>query len=300
LSTKSGSASKPEAKDFPALYRSADQQSLTGQRRFKASMRLRLGGLLVAALGGVIASFPEARWGGAALALVALLAAVGAEFYTLLARPDRIWYEGRAAAESAKTLAWRYMVRGEGFESGGDVDAKFRDEIVGLLTDLEHVPAADEDSAQITQEMRDVRALSFDERRTYYREFRLKDQLNWYAKNAKFNNHRVHQWTVATVVLEFLGLLAAALLMADAIGFDAVGLVSALAAAATAWAQSRQYQTLSSAYSVTSQELSTVLAQVDDLRDEPVWGRFVGEAEEAISREHTLWRASRGIRIGGR
>ena len=29
--------------------------------------------------------------------------------------PLTTWYEGRAAAESAKTLAWRYMVRAEPF-----------------------------------------------------------------------------------------------------------------------------------------------------------------------------------------
>ena len=292
---------KPAETDFPALYRSADEESLAGQRVFVRCMRLRLGGLFVAAAGGALTSFEGIEWLGGLVAVVALLVALAAELYTVVARPDRIWYEGRAAAESAKTLAWRYMVRGEGFEDEDSaIDTRFTVELRGLLTDLDHVPPVDGSGGQITPLMRRERAGTFDERRAYYREFRVVDQLRWYSRKAKFNTRRLRQWTTTTVILEVVGIFAAGLLWAQVITFDALGLVSALAAALTAWAQSRQYQTLSSAYSVTSQEVASVLSQLDSLQNESVWARFVGEAEEAFSREHTLWRASRGIRVSGR
>jgi conflict system pore-forming effector with SLATT domain len=44
---------------------------------------------------------------------------------------------------------------------------------------------------------------------------------------------------------------------------------------------------------VASQELSTISGQVDLTTTEEDWAHFVDQAEEAISREHTLWRASR-------
>jgi hypothetical protein len=292
---------KPAETDFPALYRSADAQSLAGQHAFVRCMRLRLGGLFAAAAGGALTSFEGVEWLGGLIAVVALLVALAAELYTVAARPDRIWYEGRAAAESAKTLAWRYMARGEGFEDEEPaIDTRFTVELQGLLTDLDHVPPATGGDGQITPLMRRVRDGTFDERRAYYREFRVVDQLNWYSKKAAFNIRRLRQWTITTVILEVVGIFAAGLLWAQAITFDALGLVSALAAALTAWAQSRQYQTLSSAYSVTSQEVASVLSQLESLQDVRLWARFVGEAEEAFSREHTLWRASRGIRVGGR
>lgn len=290
---------EPVEADFPALYRSADGESLAGQRHFVSCMRLRLGGLFIAAAGGAITSFQGIEWLGGLIAVVALLIALAAELYTISVRPDRVWYEGRAAAESAKTLSWRYMVRGEGFESDrADVDARFIDELHGLLTDLQHVPSADGSGGQITPLMREVRAADFAIRTAYYREFRVKDQLKWYSRKAQFNARRLKQWTTATVIFEVTGIFAAGLLWARVISFDALGLVSALAAVFTAWVQSRQYQTLSSAYSVTSQEVSSVLSQLDSLPNEADWPRFVGEAEEAFSREHTLWRASRGIRVG--
>ncbi|WP_425839845.1 DUF4231 domain-containing protein [Microbacterium sp. PA5] len=283
------------------MYRSADEESLGGQRAFVRCMRLRLGGLFVAAAGGALSGFEGFEWLGGLVAVVALLVALAAELYTVAARPDRVWYEGRAAAESAKTLSWRYMVRGEGFDDEDSaIDTRFTMELEELLTDLDHVPPADGSGGQITPLMRKARAGTFDERRAYYREFRVVDQLGWYSRKAKFNTRRLRQWTIATIVFEVLGIFAACLLWAQMINFDALGVVSALAAAITAWAQSRQYQTLSSAYSVTSQEVASVLSQLDSLQNESAWARFVGEAEEAFSREHTLWRASRGIRVGGR
>jgi hypothetical protein len=292
---------EPVEADFPALYRSVDAESLAGQRQFIWCMRLRLGGLFTAAAGGALTSFEGIEWLGGLIAMVALLVALAAELYTVGMRPDRVWYEGRAAAESAKTLTWRYMVRGEGFESDqADVDARFIDELGGLLTDLQHVPPTDGTGGQITPLMRQARASNFETRTAFYREFRVKDQLKWYSGKARFNAKRLRQWTTATVIFEVVGIFAAGLLWARVISFDALGLVSALAAAFTAWVQSRQYQTLSSAYSVTSHEVSSVLSQLDSLPDEPSWSRFVGEAEEAFSREHTLWRASRGIRVNGR
>jgi SMODS and SLOG-associating 2TM effector domain 1 len=44
---------------------------------------------------------------------------------------------------------------------------------------------------------------------------------------------------------------------------------------------------------VASQELSAISGQVDWSASERDWAHFVDQAEEAISREHTLWRASR-------
>ena len=44
---------------------------------------------------------------------------------------------------------------------------------------------------------------------------------------------------------------------------------------------------------MTSQELAAISGQVDWAATEAEWAHFVDQAEEAISREHTLWRASR-------
>jgi SMODS and SLOG-associating 2TM effector domain 1 len=105
------------------------------------------------------------------------------------------------------------------------------------------------------------------------------------------------RWVIATICCEFVGLVTGAAKAFGWIDVDLLGIFAAAAAVATAWLQAKQHQTLATAYGVTSQELASVASEVEALTDEQKWAHFVGQAEEAISREHTLWRASRGLRI---
>jgi SMODS and SLOG-associating 2TM effector domain 3 len=126
-----------DPEDLPALYQSTNQQSLRAQRSFLMWFKVRLGGLLLAAIGGGVAwTVHDFRVGGA-VAFVAFAVALAAELVLATQRSDRVWYEGRAAAESAKTLSWRYMVHGESFEaSAHDPDARFLAELDDILHDL--------------------------------------------------------------------------------------------------------------------------------------------------------------------
>jgi hypothetical protein len=86
--------------------------------------------------------------------------------------------------------------------------------------------------------------------------------------------------------------VAAVLRAASVVQVDVLGLAGALTAAGVAWVQTKQHQTLASAYAVASQELSDIDSRVNQPSAEREWAHFVDEAEQAISREHTLWRAS--------
>ena len=127
--------------DLSALYRSADRESQRAQRTYLRSLRVRLGALLVAAFGGAIAlTTAGGLQVGGGLAFVAFACALGAELFLATTSPLTTWYEGRAAAESAKTLAWRYMVRAEPFEvDGPDVDKQFVAQTYSLLQDLRSI-----------------------------------------------------------------------------------------------------------------------------------------------------------------
>ncbi|HUO41057.1 MAG TPA: DUF4231 domain-containing protein, partial [Mycobacterium sp.] len=114
-----------EPEDFPALHQSADRQSLSAQKSFLFWFKVRLAGIVGAAIGGAIAWTTRSIDIGGVIAFLAFAAALAAELILAVQRPERVWYEGRAAAESAKTLAWRYMVHGEPF--GGDRDDKTAD-----------------------------------------------------------------------------------------------------------------------------------------------------------------------------
>lgn len=238
---------------------------------------------------------------GGLVSLIAFLAALAAEMYVAITRPDRTWYEGRAAAESAKTLTWRFVVRGESFEDPGDSQAEktFLMELGEILQDLDAIDLTVGGSSQpqITDKMRSLRARDFPTRRDLYLTGRIRDQQDWYSRKTKFNEKRGHRWLIASIAFEVIGVVAGATRAFGGLDVDLLGLLAALAATITAWVQAKQHQNLATAYGVTAQELASVASEAEAITDEGPWSQFVGQAEEAISREHTLWRASRGLRI---
>ena len=284
--------------DLPALYRSADRESERAQRSYLMSLRVRLGALLVAAFGGAL-TFTAARdfQVGGGLAFVAFACVLGAELFLATTNPLTTWYEGRAAAESAKTLAWRYMVRGQPFEVvSPEVDKQFLAQTYSLLQDLRSISVgtAEPGAHQITDKMRQVRGLDFDERRQVYLVDRIADQQRWYSEKARWNDRRARGWVLISIVLEIAGLVGGALKAFGWISFDLLGFLAASAGAVLAWVEAKQHRTLATAYGIASQELASIATELPTLHSEERWAAFVAEAEEAISREHTLWRASRG------
>ena len=289
--------------DFPTLYRATNRSSLESQVRFLRALRIRLSCLLLATVGGAIGFSIFGFAVGGIVAFLSFVVALSAGLYLETAKPDRAWYEGRAAAESVKTLAWRFAVKGESFDGGSDevADSNFIAELKSILTDLVALDAEPNDGdRQITSAMRNARGASFDDRRDLYRSGRIVDQQGWYASKANWNKVRSQRWFAISVVAEGFGVLAAALMAFGVMQIDFLGVIGAVATAATAWTQAKQHSNLATAYSVTALELASVLSELDSLTTEPRWAKFVGQAEEAISREHILWRASRGIRIKNR
>lgn len=283
---------------MPALYRAAEGTSLASQRNFLIATKARLGALLVAASCGVFVGLLDPPDWVALAAVAAFVAAVVAELYLLSVKPERSWYEGRAAAESVKTLAWRYAVGGRPFgTSESDADDKFLGRLGDILTDLHDLSLqpGPEGGQQVTPTMRDLRAKPLSGRQEAYRVGRIEDQRDWYSRKAKWNDDRARLLRIVALVLEGVGVVAGIITVVGAVTADLLGLVAAAIATVAAWMQTKQHETLARAYSVTAQELAAVRTDWEANRTDEEWATFVDQAEEAISREHTLWRASRGV-----
>ncbi|MFC7385237.1 DUF4231 domain-containing protein [Sphaerisporangium rhizosphaerae] len=292
-------ASDPET-GFPALYRAADRGAIVGQRRLLTATGVRLTALVFAAIFGSF-TLSAGRVDAAALVAAAALAtALVTEVYLLTVRPDRQWYEARAAAESAKTLAWRYLVGGAPFgrtaeDDDADMDLLLHQrfsEIIRGIRGFAPVPPMEEES-QVTVMMRETRALSLEERKQHYMTGRINEQRAWYCAKASYHECRASRWSIALASLEAAGLIAAILNADQIIDLDLPGIAGAVAAAGIAWLQTRQHQQLATSYSIAALELADIVSRVEWPRTESEWAHFVDESEEAIAREHMLWWGSR-------
>lgn len=288
--------------DLPALYRAADETSLSGQRKY---LRLIKANIVVLLAGAAFASFdvdePGIRRG--LLVVSAVFLAAGAIITLILSRKTykSRWYGGRAAAESVKTLAWRYMMRSEPFddtEEAESVDQRFARSLREVLLESENLTLSLHDdlgaAPQISEAMRAVRASSLSDRKRMYVACRIQDQRGWYSGKSAQNARREDFWFLAVAGAQLLALTAAIVMVAaPGAWMNPTGVFSTLAAAALAWLQVKQHEELAQSYSVAAHELGLIAEQARHVNDEGRFSTFVADAETAISREHTLWLARR-------
>jgi hypothetical protein len=75
----------------------------------RADLSLTVAGALLAALAFLVPNAYAAPF--AALAAIVLLGSIVAKSVSQQRRYDKEWFDGRAVAESVKTLTWCYMMR---------------------------------------------------------------------------------------------------------------------------------------------------------------------------------------------
>lgn len=302
MASEAGATSFSDANLSPFCL-DADKHAGQAQSRFTRRLQFQLGLLIIAAIAGVFTlrlGNHGADYAGLVGAL-AFVAAISVRLYEEHVHDERAWYESRAAAESAKTLGWRYAVGGNPFpESMRDDEA--RQLLVTRLNDigreLAYIPmrGAGATGGEVTAEMTSLRHAKRPDRIRAYEKERLGRQEAWYSAKSADKERRSRQWLWIVIIAEVAGLIGAAIKASGVTSVDLLGILAAASAAAGAWVQSRQYRTLATAYNLTARELRQISTLVIERMNADDWANFVDQAEEAISREHTMWVASRAGR----
>jgi len=285
-----------EDKDFPALYRSANAYSLSSQATFFRVLRTHLVLLVVAAAFSVI-NRPE--WWMGDFQVACLLGALGCSIYLFAKRPDQAWYAGRAVAESIKTSTWRYVCRAEPFLLD---DAKARNGFKLRLKEIfeqnrEVVGALSEslDGAAISTAMDALRRQPLVERQTVYAKYRVADQLTWYAGKAAHNKKCAKAFFWGLVVVNGLAVVCAVLRVTFGTMPWPTDVFVAAAASVLTWMQARRFSELASSYALAAFEIGIVQDEVMLATTDDAFSIFVGDAENAFSREHTQWVARKDV-----
>lgn len=223
-----------------------------------------------------------------------LACVLGCAIYLYSGRPDRDWYVGRAVAESAKTITWRYMSRAEPFDNSDPEDLHSfgltlkaivdqNKEVSGRLTTHLAAPA-------ISDFMQERRNNNADDRLAFYREHRVVEQLQWYAKKSSDNKKKMDRYFLALLLTIGLTIaLAIARVAYPAAPYWPTDFFVTLAATLLSWIQAKRYQELSSSYALTAHEIALIRQQSAGPMTDAQLSRFVRDAENAFSREHTQW-----------
>lgn len=292
----------PEPIELPGMFVRADHVAVAAQRRYLRLRGLDLGLLIVsAAFAALSPDGLRAERAVAAGVFGFMLVSLTMTFVVQRLRPERRWFDGRVVAESVKTLSYRYMARAEPYDGAAvsaDVDDRFVRDLAKVAGDRARWDrafggAADAGSS-ITASMRRHRGLDLSARKSWYLEERIRSQADWYAAKAITNEYAARRWFVVTAVAKVATLAAAVVLIwQPLLLIKPAGFFGGLASAALAWNQLRQHQTLAQTYGLATQELRSVLAAAHGIDTDADFSTYVADAENAISREHILWRARR-------
>jgi hypothetical protein len=280
-----------KSEDYPCYHEDASLASMVSQRRYK---RLILVILLLMAISTVLQSFPnkvDNRIKGIIL-LVGFLSTV----LMMIFHPDKSWYIGRAVAESIKTLSWRYMMKSQPFDQQNSDDNFINrcSEILNAAIQNErfvHKPKCKHRDL-ITPAMKEIRNLTSDEQKSVYLEDRIKDQIVWYQAKSKING------SLAFVSISVIALCQLAaiifLLFWSYLSLDFTSIMVVIATSVISIMEMNKYRELERSYSFTAFELNNIRNRFGLITNNVDLNIFVEEAEQAISREHTMWLARKG------
>ncbi|WP_061539571.1 DUF4231 domain-containing protein [Collimonas fungivorans] len=286
-----------QEQDFPALYRSANNRSLEYQTYFFRALKVNLALLVITAILS-ITNIPH--WSVAMFQLLVLLGAMSCSIYLFARRPERYWYASRAVAESIKTITWRYVCRAEPFQ-GDDVTARgdFQKRLQAIVDQNKDVAQSLSDyleASQISSVMTQMRAHPLDERKMAYATGRIKNQLTWYAKKAAFNRRTSNGFFWVLIATNGAAILCAILrIKLVEIPFWPTDVFVAAAASLLSWMQAKRFSELAASYALAAHEISLIREQASLPNSDTEFSLFVGDAENAFSREHTQWVARKDV-----
>ena len=200
--------------DYPALYLAANSASINNQTTYLKSIKYYLILLIVAAGFSIYAGDSKVA---AIIAATLFLVTLFLSILTATKKNDRIWYNGRAVAESVKTITWRYMMKAEPFDKSDlkVVNSEFVSALKEILKQNKELGQylGDDDCTKetITDKMYSVRSSSTKERLSFYISNRIDEQRRWYAKKTKYNKNMSWYWFLSIVALQTLALICVSL-----------------------------------------------------------------------------------------
>lgn len=286
---------------FPSLFRLSDKVSIGKQKAYLRMQKYYLVSLFLCGLiSGLSELLPEHLRRGQAI-VIAFILGVGFVFIliTRIHHNDKAWFDCRALAESVKTITWRYMMNAPPFsQNSGPVDflskmREVRNARPGIEKNLtaESTPNVSQDTSQMEQ----IRETAYQERMPLYIQYRLLDQLNWYSVKAQSNARSGIFWFWVIFSFQAAALILAIVAASSSlVTINPIAILTTAAGAFVAWNQIKRHEELSQTYALAQLELSELHAMAGSVSAKE-FPNFVDEAEETISREHTLWCARRNV-----
>lgn len=289
-------------KDFPGYYQASDSSSKIAQSNYVNIIRIDLIAMIIASATSIYNyQLTDSKMYVYVISGFLLLLSLVLTVVLKSKKYEDIWYQGRALAESCKTLTWRFVTCSEYFEESLteiEVKERFVERIKALSNEFKELRKVMNSKTLnlpiVTDKMMQLRRMNPSERKENYIKNRLEDQMKWYSSKAEFNKGKYNFWFGVIITSQAVALISVVFLIKfPDNNFNLIGLFTTIASSAISWLQLKQHQELKQAYTTATQELNFIVTLSEKISSADELSKFVLDSENAISREHTLWLAQK-------
>ena len=143
--------------------------------------------------------------------------------------------------------------------------------------------------------MQSVQAMDYLSRKGLYATERINDQINWYEKKSRRNRRLGFTYSILLIVFQVIAALYLIFFESYLKVFKLDEIMVFLATAVISILELNKHKDLAQSYGLTKTELRFIRSRFGTIKDQNDLNAFVLDAEQAISREHTMWLARRGV-----
>lgn len=202
------------------------------------------------------------------------------------------WQNARFIAESVLSNSWLFSFK-IGAYNAREKEAKnsFIDNVDKIEKEVDlktFYSIFDSNLPTIADWMQDLfNDLNIANKKSFYIQHRLNDQIDWYSKKSQLNRRQAHLWFLFSISILFSGIVLT--LFIPLTQFSALGFFTTATSTLLTWRQTKRFDELKITYAVAAKELHSLKSKFELENDENDILQFVEEAEKSISREHKLW-----------
>ncbi len=298
----SANASSIEDRHFPSLYRRANKASIQMQRRCFRFHWWHLALLFLGSAGATLATVIPHVCSTPFYAVMTIILVIGLviNIVSRLCKWNEKWFDCRAVAESTTTATWRFMMKAFPFEDDLNAETTFISMVRDIRKSKQRISSTlavyrDSEDQLITNFMKDMRLKTTEARNSEYLTSRLNAQKIWYSIKARDDAICELRWFFVTTVLQVSAIICSITQLAFSWSVNLVPIFMTAAAALIAWNQMKRHGELANSYAIVAHELEEMQAIASGAPDEPDFRKLVSDVENAISREHTMWRVRREV-----
>lgn len=284
--------------DFPNYFQAASKTSVKYQHYHKSIKRSAII-LLILAVVITMYSFqrPEYSFWVYGVIAILLLSSLILAVVLMTKKYDQISQQSLSLKASCKTITWQFIMGVGEFNSYTDpseLKLAFEKRIQQIVNEFKelavHLDVRLINKDTLTTKMLELRRTSFEDKKTYYAENRIRSLYDLYFKKAIEHHQKYKLWSLNLIVAQVLALGAIGYLMAGVNAeWSVVALVTMLVSSVVSWLELQQNLEKKQRYTLALKELEVIQQGLENVTLESELSAFVWDVEKVISGPHALW-----------